>query len=175
MKIGVVSDTHRNRECLDSVVNWLVNRHRIAMLYHLGDDYEDVIGISSRGVEIAQVPGIYHTTYRDGSLEPKHLETVLGLRVVLVHSFEKDITAEDKAVSDVILYGHTHRPEIKLEDGLLMMNPGHLKGTKDKNVDPSFGLLDIQERSVSVRIFGMDYKELKSVELVRSENGLYGA
>ena len=173
MKIGIVSDTHRNREYLERAVDWLLSNYHIASLFHLGDDYEDVVGLVDQGIDIIQVPGIYHQKYRDGTLQPKQIEHILGLRILLLHSYEKDFADEDKTMADVILYGHTHRPEIKLADGLLLMNPGHLKGDIDKQVKPSFGLLDIQDRVVFAKIFGMDFKEIEGVELMRSESGLY--
>jgi len=66
MKIGVVSDTHRNKEYLERVLDWLISEQYISTLYHLGDDYEDVAGIADRGIEIVQVPGIYHQKYQNG-------------------------------------------------------------------------------------------------------------
>lgn len=173
MKIGVVSDTHRNREHLEQAVEWLLSRHHIVTLFHLGDDYEDVVGLADFGIDILQVPGIYHQKYRDGTLQAKLIEHILGLRILLVHSFEKDVSSEDKTKADVILYGHTHRPEIKLTDGLLFMNPGHLKAHIDKQVKPSFGLIEIQDQTVSAKIFGMDFNEIEGVDLIRSESGLY--
>lgn len=175
MKIGVVSDTHRNTADLDRVVDWLISTRHIASLYHLGDDYEDAAGYLDADVEVIRVPGIYDERYRNGLLMPKQIDTVLGLRILLVHSLEKDITRDDKLVSDIILYGHTHKPELKLEDGLLLMNPGHLKSSMDKQVKPSFGLLDIQDRSVSAKIIGLDFEEINNMDLIRAENGLFRA
>lgn len=173
MRIGVVSDTHRNKELLGTVVDWLQNRQKIASLYHLGDDYGDVLDLADRSFQIVQIPGIYHPGYRDGSLPPTVMESVLGLSILLSHSFEKDVTEEDKVRSDIILHGHTHRPELVLEDGLLVMNPGHLKAPLDKNVPPSVGVLDIHERTVTATIYNMNYEPIESMELIRSETGLY--
>ncbi len=173
MKIGIISDTHRNRAYLENVVDWLISSQHIASLYHLGDDYEDVVDLAERGIDIVQVPGIYHHKYQDGTIPAKQIEHVLGLRILLVHSFDKDVTREDKSKTDVILFGHTHKPEIRIEDGLLLMNPGHLKGEIDKQTPPSLGLLDIHNQTVSAKIFNTDFKEIKSMELVRSESGLY--
>lgn len=173
MKIGIVSDTHRNRELLDNVVEWLVTRQHIIYLYHLGDDYEDVNGLEDYNIEIVQVPGIYHSNYFNGTLAKKMVENILGLRVMLVHSYDKDVTEEDKTVTDVILYGHTHKAEIKLDDGLLLMNPGHLKSSMDKQNKATFGLMEIQDNNVSVQILNTDFKVEKSMNLIRSESGLY--
>ncbi len=175
MKIGIVSDTHRNVAYLSDVVEWLIARQKITLLYHLGDDYDDTKCLAEKFIDIVQVPGIYDGRYSDGSLPKSSVENVLGLRILLVHSLEKDVTKDDRLMSDVILYGHTHKCEITFSDGLLCMNPGHLKGPKDKNFPPTFGLLDIQDKMLSAKIFGLDFKNIHSMELLRTENRLYKA
>ncbi len=173
MKIGIVSDTHRNSAGLATVVDWLIDRQKITGLYHLGDDYDDVRGLESLDITIVQVPGVYHPGYRDGSLPAKIKETLVGLRVLLVHALEKDFTDEDRSTSDIILHGHTHQPGFRVEDGLLFMNPGHLKAKADKTIEPTFGLLDVRDTAVKATILGMDYEVVESLDLTRSENGLY--
>ncbi len=172
MKIGVVSDTHRNAAFLEKVIGRLRKEH-IAILYHLGDDFQDVVDYADSRFDIVQVPGIYHPGYRDGSLEKKRVETVQGLRIMLVHSLDKDFSDEDRIHADMVLHGHTHRAQISLEDGFLYMNPGHLKGPMDKNTPPSFGFLEIQEKSVEAKIYNLDFEEVESMSLGRSEGGLY--
>jgi uncharacterized protein len=173
MKIGIVSDTHGNTELLEKAADWMVRKQKITMLYHLGDDYDDVKGLEDRYLEIVQVPGIYDSRYKDGSLLAKSFETVLGLTVLLAHSLEKDVTREDIQRSDIIIYGHSHREELKLVDGKLFMNPGHLKGALDKNMPPTFGLLTVADSTASVAIYGMNFKPVRSMEIMRSESGLY--
>lgn len=173
MKIGVISDTHGNTELLESAVEWLARKQKIAMLYHLGDDYNDVHVLEDRYLEIIQVPGIYDERYKNGSLQAKSFEAVLGLNVLLVHSYEKDVTTEDVQRSDIIIYGHTHREELRLLDGKLYMNPGHLKGALDKNMPPTFGLLTLADRSVSAAIYGMNFRLVRTIECMRSESGLF--
>ncbi len=172
MKIGVVSDTHRNKETLDAVADWLIEKQHIAMLCHLGDDYEDVIDLADKGIEIVQVPGTYHEGYRSGKLPKKVFENIMGLQIMLVHT-EKDITEEDRTIADIILHGHTHNPEISLGDGHVLINPGHLKKSRDKNIDPSFALIDIQDKKIVAKIFDLSYNPIEEIELYRSEYGLY--
>jgi predicted phosphodiesterase len=81
----------------------------------------------------------------------------------------------DMAVTDIVLHGHTHKAEIILEDGLLKMNPGHLKGQRDKNMEPSFGLLDIGNREINATIFNLSFKPIQTMHILRAENGLYKA
>ncbi|MBN2189374.1 MAG: metallophosphoesterase family protein [Chitinispirillaceae bacterium] len=173
MKIGIVSDTHGNTGLLETAVDWMVRKHKISLLYHLGDEYDDIVGLEDRYLEIVQVPGIYDERYKDGSLPAKSFETILGLAILLAHSYEKDVTKEDIQRSDIILYGHTHREELRLVDGKLFMNPGHLKGALDKNMPPTFGILNIQDRNASAAIYGLNFKLVRSMDLMRSESGLY--
>jgi uncharacterized protein len=173
MKIGIVSDTHRNKTFLHSVVEWLVKRHKITTVFHLGDDYADVMDLTDRYVEVVQVPGIYDREYQDKTTAPTIIETIQGLDILLVHALDKDLTPEEARRADIILYGHTHHAEIRLEDGLLYVNPGHLKSAMDKNAQPSFGLLEIQDKNVSVKIIGTDFKVIQEMALIRSGSGLF--
>jgi len=89
MKIGIVSDTHRNKEYLQTAVEWMTNRQKIATLYHLGDEYDDVMGLGDFFLELVQVPGTYDIRYKNGTLPAKTTETILGLNILLIHSIEK--------------------------------------------------------------------------------------
>ncbi len=175
MKIGIISDTHKNGDLLDKVTGWLAQRQKITTLYHLGDDYNDVADLGDRFSELVQVPGIYDERYKNGKLPAKVFETILGITVLLVHSLEKDADEDDISRSDIILHGHTHRQELRLDDGKLFFNPGHLKGPLDKNMPPSFGILSIHDRDVGAIIYNLDFKPLHSMEMIRSESGLYRA
>jgi putative phosphoesterase len=173
MKIGIISDTHRNKANLNIATEWLQKKQRISMLFHLGDDYSDVLELTDRYIEVVQVPGIYDREYTNKTVPATVIETIQGLDILLVHALDKDLTREDALRSDIILYGHSHRAEIRLEDGVLYMNPGHLKSELDKNAPPSFGLLDIQDKSVTIKIIGLDFKTVQEISLFRSGSGLF--
>lgn len=175
MKIGVVGDTHRNIAFLNKAVDWMIDKQHVSALYHLGDDYEDAAGLAERYIDIVQVPGIYHPRYRDGSLARKGYETLMGLQVLLVHSLEKDFDDSDQISADIVLNAHTHAHELRLDDGKLFVNPGHLKGERDKNMVPTFAVLTVQDRTVSAEIRDLSFEVVESIELIRSENGLYKA
>lgn len=173
MKIGIISDTHGNIENQEKVVEWLTKKQKINVLYHLGDDYDDVASLGDHFLEIVQIPGIYDERYKNKSLPAKLFETVLGLNILLVHVLEKDATKDDIMRSDIVLHGHTHKEEIRLENGRLYVNPGHIKGPLDKNMPPTFGIITVVDRNISVAIYGLDFKPVRTMELMRSESGLY--
>jgi uncharacterized protein len=173
MKIGVVSDTHRNSELLEKVAGWMVQRQKITTLCHLGDDYDDVSCVSEMFTGLVQVPGIYDERYKNGKLPAKAYETILGINLLLVHFLEKDADDDDISRSDIILHGHTHRQELRIDDGKLYFNPGHCKGTLDKNMAPTFGILAIGDHEIEATIYNLDFKPEQSITLIRSESGLY--
>jgi putative phosphoesterase len=175
MKIGIISDTHRNLVFLEKVTEWLSQRQKISVLYHLGDDYNDVSGLSELFSELLQVPGLYDEHYKTREIPAKLFEAVFGVTLLLVHSLDKDATDDDISRSDIILHGHTHRQELRLDDGKLFFNPGHLKGPLDKNMPPTFGVLSIGDREVSAAIYDLNFKLVQGMELIRSESGLYRA
>jgi len=151
----------------------MVQRQHIHTLYHLGDDFDDVAGLADQFSEVVQVPGVYDERYRNGTLPAKIFESLLGVTVMLVHSIDKDLVTEDISRSDVILHGHTHHQELRLDDGKLFFNPGHLKGPMDKNMAPSFGVLEIQDREVIATIYNLDFQPVNEMDMIRSESGLY--
>lgn len=175
MKIGVVSDTHKNKELLNKVAQWMVQRQKLTTLYHLGDDFDDVVDLGDQFSELVQIPGIYDERYKNGQLPAKIFENILGLTIFLVHSIDKDASHDDIGRSDIILCGHTHKHELRLDDGKLYMNPGHLKGPLDKNMPPTFGMLDMHDRGLTASIYSLNFKPVQSMELIRSESGLYRA
>ena len=72
-----------------------------------------------------------------------------------------------------ILYGHSHKAEIKILNGKLYLNPGHLKATQDKGTPPSSGLLDIDYGTLQAAICQVNGKIVSSMTLKKSETGLY--
>jgi putative phosphoesterase len=173
MKIGIVSDTHRNREYLNNAIDWMIAKQRISSLYHLGDDFDDLGDLSDSFLDVVQVPGVYDERYKNGSLPAKVFESVLGLTILLVHFLEKDTDVNDIQRSDIILHGHTHKEELRLDEGKLFCNPGHMKGPLEKNMPPTFAVLGIEDRNVTVTIYNMQFKPVQLLELIRSESGLY--
>ncbi len=63
MLVGVVSDTHGNREGMLLVAERLKSLG-VGILLHLGDDYQDMATLSQAGLEVLGVPGLYCPEYR---------------------------------------------------------------------------------------------------------------
>jgi putative phosphoesterase len=163
MKIGILSDTHHTIVNLDSAIKKLKELGADKII-HLGDNYTDIDEIGE--TEILRVPGVFSDCYQNPEIPNRMVCYFLGWRVLITHTvsshphdLKHDIKPEeyihDKKI-DVVLYGHTHIPDIKKEEEVVYVNPGHLKDEDKKDYPPTFGLLELTEKDIIVKIY--DFK-----------------
>ncbi len=77
-----------------------------------------------------------------------------GHKIMLCHGHRYSVkygidrlTASARANNcDVVLFGHTHIPFTKYDDGLYILNPGSISVSPT----PSYGILDITEKGIMV-------------------------
>ena len=162
MKIGVVSDSHGQRENLRHAVKDM-HEAGVEVIAHLGDDYDDVTSLSfHEGMTIIQVPGVFSTYYQDPGIPNRIIEEWEGVRVLLSHTpvaHENDLPTDldPEAVATrgdirVVLSGHSHIPEVKEKGAVIWVNPGHLKDDDKKGYPPTYALMEIAGTEIRVRI-----------------------
>lgn len=178
MRIGVVSDSHGNIDLLEKAGNELIKELNSELIIHLGDDSIEADMLRGRGVPIIIVPGVYEDRYRDKSFINRRIEEYDRWKFLITHTktpHENDSpddldpvkTVEDSLI-DVVLHGHSHIPAIEVIDGVLYVNPGHLKQEDKKGYPPSYAFLDTADNSISVIIRDLNKGEiLKSMEKMR--------
>lgn len=162
MKLAVMSDTHGNTRRLRETVKSILARHSIDLFVHLGDDYRDAEVFDEFDCEYVRVPGVYSDYYANKSVPNRILRDLEGWRFLLSHtdaSHSNDLGADPRPEDliaagrvDVLLYGHSHEPHISTKDGILYVNPGHLKEEDKKGRHASYGLMDVDRNSIKVRI-----------------------
>ena len=162
MKIGVMSDSHGNIEYVRKAAEYIMEAE-VDYIIHLGDDYYDARILDNLPVNVIKVPGVYEAIYQDASVPNRLVENIAGLRVLITHtkdSHRNDLPQDRKPEEyiasrkiDIVLFGHSHSFGAKLEGGILVVNPGHLK-TEDKRGEATFALLDIN-KDVTVTILNM--------------------
>ncbi len=162
MIICVASDSHGEIENLHKAFRTAIDDFGAEIFIHLGDDYDDVKAVENDVTEIIRVPGIFSTYYKDDKLENRIIRELDGWRFLLSHTPDADAkdmpddidpraTAQSDKV-DVLLHGHTHTPEIKLESGYIRVNPGNLKDNDKKGYPPTFCIIDAQPNTLDVKI-----------------------
>jgi putative phosphoesterase len=149
VRIGVISDTHRDKSSIEQLGSKIGG---LDMLIHLGDNVEDIAIIKRyyNGL-IVNVKGncdFLKDTPND------RVEDICGKRVFLTHGHRYDVKdnllkLRDKALevgATIVLYGHTHIGQIDFKEGIWYINPGSVALPRD--VGRSFAIINIQEESI---------------------------
>jgi putative phosphoesterase len=129
MRIFVVSDTHGNLRNAIALYDKVAANNPVNCIIHCGDFYSD-------GVRLAKIYG--QTVYAvhgncDGGWDEefKVVETPAG-KILVIHGHVEDVKFSlDNALylakrekCGMVCFGHTHKPVIKEQDGVLFVNPG---------------------------------------------------
>ena len=137
IKIGVLSDTHGllRPEVMDQLQG-------CQAIFHGGDINKQEI--LDRLGEIAPVYVVRGNNDKEWAeyIPDTLLEEVCGLRIFMVHN-KKYIPGDLKNV-DLVIYGHSHRYEEKVVEGIRFLNPGSC-GPRRFHQEITMAILHIQE------------------------------
>jgi len=149
MRIGVISDTHRNASCIEQLEGKI---KALDVLIHLGDNVDDVASIqkyySGRIINVKGNCDFSTSTPND------RVEDIGGKRIFLTHGHKYNVKEgllklrykAQETGSDIVLYGHTHMGEVDFEEGIWYINPGSASEPRDGA--PSFAIIDIKGDSI---------------------------
>ncbi len=146
MKILIVSDTHGHEKNLETVIK---KTGPVDLFIHLGDieGHEDYIE-AIVGCPVHMVSG-----NNDFFSElPREEELQIGrYRVLITHGHYYGVSVgtsrlKEEAASrnlDIVMYGHTHRPEIDREEQVTVLNPGSLSYPRQWGRKPSYLIMEL--------------------------------
>lgn len=163
MLLGVVSDTHGNIEGMRRLADLLRNKGASRLL-HVGDDYRDVKTLKKFGLEVTGVPGVFCREYGDTRVPNRLVVALNGVKFLLTHTESRhrndapgdpdpQVLAQEV---EIVLFGHTHHPTLEERQGVLWLNPGHLKNRQDRGYPPTFALLALSPEKVVIEIRGLE-------------------
>ena len=144
----IVSDTHRR---LRNLVEALSDEGPLDMLIHLGDFEGDDEAIAQMcGCKLLMVPGNndFFSAY------PKEIETeIAGKKILLTHGHYYYVSLDYKTIEqeaaargfDIVMFGHTHRPLIQIEDELTFINPGSISYPRQADKRCTYIMLEIDD------------------------------
>ena len=148
MKVLIVSDTHRHNE------NFMKVLERVApidMVIHCGDaeGSEDEIYFASK----CPLMAVLGNNDFFSNLPKEREFYIEKYKVWVVHGHNYYVSAGNETLKreargrgvDIVMYGHTHRPVIDIEDGLITINPGSLSYPRQEGRRPSYIIMDINE------------------------------
>lgn len=132
MKIGILSDSHDDMATLAKAVA-LFNAEGAVQVLHAGDIVSPFTFEVFRELR-APLGGVYGNNDGDrlllrersqGALHVQpHFVTLAGLRGVIVHEPPLVGALARSGDFDLVVYGHTHVPDVRVEGGCLVVNPG---------------------------------------------------
>ncbi|MBQ9991063.1 MAG: metallophosphoesterase [Lachnospiraceae bacterium] len=147
MRVLIVSDTHRKHENYLEAVR---KNQPLDLVIHCGDVEGGEYVISEAAgcpVEIVQGNNDYFCDL------PREKEVQLGkYKAMVVHGHQYGVNMgyerlADEARSrgmDMVMYGHTHRPVLVKEKGVLVINPGSLTYPRQEGRRHSYALMEIK-------------------------------
>lgn len=129
----VLSDSHRATGVLEQILMAARDEGRLDGVIHLGDGYNDLRSFERHLPPILRVLGNCDPKPWNISMDQLILKAVLnGVRILATHGDGLEVKQgtdilKNRAIAEkcrVAMYGHTHKPLLKEEDGVLILNPG---------------------------------------------------
>lgn len=155
MIIGVISDTHG-----------LLRRELVEMLMtcdhiiHAGDvgDKETLKGLESIGVPLTVVRGNVDTGCWAEHIHQTEAVELAGKSFYIVHDVH-DLDVDPRGGGfDVVIYGHSHHPEIKKKGKVMYLNPGSC-GPRRFHFPVSYAKIEVEDSRLVMEFKVIDFEE----------------
>jgi len=138
MKIGIIADTHDNLPQIRKAVE-VFNQERVELVLHAGDLVSPFTFREFKNLN-CPLKGVFGNNDGDklylqekfkgiGELYPDTYQTTLNYKKIIILHQEKliDALAESQKY-EVIIYGHTHRIDLRKIGKTIIINPGECGG-----------------------------------------------
>jgi len=150
MKVGVISDTHGllRPEAVRALAG-------VEQIIHAGDigSVEVLIELAKLAPVTAVVGNVdTQQPWAEGIPERRQFNLV-GWRITLLHDRAQLELGEciDNEVADLVISGHSHRPQWQQADGTRWLNPGSA-GRRRFNLPICLALVELHETGIEVEI-----------------------
>jgi len=161
MRIGIISDTHDRLPFIDKAVRKM-NEEEVELVLHAGDYSAPFAAYRFKPLK-AKMIGVFGNNDAEKELLRRNFNEigieirgrfaeiqVDGLKIALLHGEETELLRSllNSRSYNVVVYGHTHRSEVKRENGVLAINPGEACGYLSGKA--TIGVLDTSTMDVTI-------------------------
>lgn len=136
MIIGIMSDTHDNLPMIQRAVE-LLNERGVGHVIHAGD-FTSPFTFRALKRLTCDFTGIYgnndgervllHKLSQQRIFTQPYILELAGKKIVVMHEHQVVDALADSGHFDLVIYGHTHEPDIRKHGNALIVNPGELGG-----------------------------------------------
>ena len=136
MLIGIISDTHDNMPMLHRAVE-IFNEQKVGHVIHAGD-FTSPFTFRALKHLACDFTGIYGNNDGERVLLQKlshariftqpYILELADRKIVIMHEHQVADALADSGHFDLVIYGHTHEPDIRKRGNTLIVNPGELGG-----------------------------------------------
>jgi len=161
MKIGIISDTHDRLPFIDKAIEEL-NKERVDLVLHAGDYCAPFAAFRFKPLK-AKMIGVFGNNDAERELLRRNFSEIGveirgrfaeikadDVKIALLHGDEEELLNSiiNTKSYDVVVYGHTHHPEVKKKNGVLTVNPGEVCGYLTG--EATIGILDTKTKDVTI-------------------------
>ncbi len=158
-KIGVLSDSHRNAHMIMRTMDTL---GEMDYWFHLGDGVKDLEIIET----LYEVPcyGVRGNCDFSDQYPDKHEIEIDGLKIFLTHGHFYNVRNTKREIEklakdndyDIVLFGHTHIPELYASGKRVYMNPGSITYPKGESKKPTCGYIELRDGEIFPKLLLLD-------------------
>lgn len=148
MKIGIMADSHDNLPQIKKACAIFI-KEKVSYLIHAGDVIAPFAAEELRKSRIKIVAVFGNNDGEKSGLknvlvnitEPPYQVEIAGRQIILVHSLDQ--LPEDLSQINIVIFGHTHKPQITNRGPSLFINPGECGGWLSNQAN--IALLDLPD------------------------------
>lgn len=156
MKILVISDTHGDTNKAEKAIK---SNKEVNLIIHLGDYFRDAQKLSALFPDIPMEYIYGNSDFMINDVPAEKLLEICGKKIFITHGhkysvkwdYEKLFRKAEELNADVLLFGHTHIPEIIKRDKYYVLNPGSTSDPRN-DTDESYAVIDINNGKVAPKI-----------------------
>ena len=138
MKIGIISDTHDNLPQIKKAVD-IFNREKVEMVLHSGDFVSPFTYLELRNLN-CPFTGVFGNNDGDklylrekfediGTLFPApYIVNIDNKDIIMLHKEKLTDSLVKSQKYDIVIYGHTHRVDLRKIGKTIIINPGECGG-----------------------------------------------
>jgi len=161
LRIGIVSDSHGKG---DNLIKAVKKMGHVDMIFHLGDFIIDVgyikkvysgniYSIMGNCDRMLSKMGINKEAARELliDIEDKKIFATHGHEHNVKHDLISLYYRGKEVNADIVLFGHTHYPQIIQEEDMILINPGSTTNPR-RGLQPTFGIIEITDGNIKPEI-----------------------